>query len=157
MAEKVFKSPYPVGKTPTYVPNEPVFFNDVLLGLARLKKRKDNAPEQDVLLAQKFKIESSLVDYNNNTTAFTCPAGKRAYLVCLNIADWHGGASGYNFTEVDIGVGQINISSYTQNTTQNIIIQPAQGIVLDAGESIKIYTDALSKCQITGFGYYYPL
>ena len=74
--EKVFKSPYQVGKAPTYVPQEPTFFNRVLLGLATIMKRKDNAPEQDVIVANRFSFESEAPTLDNRT-AYTCPRGFR--------------------------------------------------------------------------------
>jgi hypothetical protein len=161
MSDKAFKSPSRVGKAPEYIPQTPTYFDNVLLGLAQIKKRKDKAPEQDILIAERFIIDSQSL--GGNEQAFTCPAGKRAYISVLTMNAYHIEANGLKehvlkFTKKD-GTKDIiaKINLYYQFDTQVIVLSPPNGLVLEEGEGLEINPDGNNHIYLNGFGYYYPL
>lgn len=157
--EVVFKSPTPIysPKTTDFIPNNPILYYDVLLGLSRIPKRKDKAPEQDTIVAQRFSFNASCPT-TDDQVVYTCPKGYRAYLNVLVCNVYHSGVAGTDTTEIEVGNSSYaHIMTYAQNQIENVVITPAQGTVLNEGETIHVYTDSKAVAYVNGQGYLYPL
>ena len=157
--EVVFKSPDPIykPKPSDYIQPNPVLYYDVLLGLSRIPKRKDKAAEQDTIIAERFSFNASCPT-NDDQIVYTCPKGYRAYLNVLVCNVYHSGVAGTDTVEIEVGDDPYaHIMTYAQNQIENIIITPAQGTVLNEGETIHVYTDGKAVAYLNGQGYLYPI
>ena len=157
--EVVFKSPNPIysPKPSDYIQPNPVLYYDVLLGLSRIPKRKDKAPEQDTIVAQRFSFNASCPT-SDDQVVYTCPKGYRAYLNVLVINSHHTGVAGADTITLEVGnEDYAHLMTYAQNEVENMVITPAQGTVLNEGETIHVYTDSKAVAYVNGQGYLYPL
>lgn len=154
---KVFKGN--AGKSPKQTIYTPEYeqLDDVLCGLFSISQRKDGGKNNNVKFATRFNIEASCT-FGDTIIAKTCPAGKRMYISFLCFSIYQSGASARNNSVIQLNTFNGNLEvcevyTYTQRETKTLIIAPPQGIVLEAGESIQIFSDNETEVRISGFGY----
>lgn len=137
------------------ISNEYGLYDNVLLGLSTIPQRKDGGKDNNIRFATRFEIEG-YCGASSNTTAFTCPAGKRAYICFLGFDLLALGAGEELFSlELQTFSGALEVfkaRTMLLHQQVNLHVEPAQGLVLEAGESIKGYTDN-QNVYVYGFGY----
>ena len=132
--------------------------NDVLLGVFRLKQRKDKAPNNNEIMAHKGFFANEIPPSGPDETCYTCPEGKRAFFVSFVMNFYNTtGALGYVGCNVVQGGANlpefIAIISKTLNETKVINYSPPMSLVLDAGESIRLFGSSSGDTYLSGFYY----